>query len=149
MWTRKTLKTERQNKRDKKGKSMGTDHHQWLFNEVVVAMVTRLYEALPETRPCPPPVWCDSMSACMCLPNAAMLACLTMSSGRLEGCESDWRDQAVIRCYHQCSDQIFALSLRFGYGSAVSPDSLSVPTPQMTIHGWLHVQLQSQPWPFF
>lgn len=35
---------------------MGTGHHQWLSNEVVVAMVTRLYEALPKMRPCPVPV---------------------------------------------------------------------------------------------
>lgn len=96
-------------------------------------------------------ILCLHVCVCVfvCVPNAAMLACLTMSSGKLEGCESDWRDQAVIRCYQQCSDQILALSLRFGYGAATSPGSLSVPTPEMMLHGWLHVQLQSQPWPFF
>lgn len=56
---------QRQNKRHKEWKCTGTGHHQWLSNEVVVAMETRLYETLLKKRPCPVPVWCVCVPACV------------------------------------------------------------------------------------
>lgn len=47
---------------------MGTGQHHWPFNDEVVAMVTRLYETLPEMRPCPVPVWCVCVLGCLAQP---------------------------------------------------------------------------------
>lgn len=43
-------------KETEKQEFMGTGHHQWLSNDEVVAMVTRLYETPLKARPCPAPL---------------------------------------------------------------------------------------------
>lgn len=78
---RKKQKTQRQNKRHKEGKCMGTGHHQWLSNEAVVAMETRLYETLPKKRPCPVPR-SVCVSVCVSLVQTHR-ACLPASADRL------------------------------------------------------------------
>lgn len=81
----------------------GTDHHQWLSNEVVVAMVTRLYKALPTRRPCPAPrrfEVCDRMCVCVSLTQPCYHASPCLGAG-VKAESQDWRVQAVIRWYQQ------------------------------------------------
>lgn len=115
---RKKQKTQRQNKRHKEGKCMGTGHHQWLSNEAVVAMETRLYETLPKKRPCPVPR-SVCVSVCVSLVQTHR-ACLPASADRLgfyefcpffEGWRRGWGIPRLSRCIQ----------------------------PEMTLHGGLHV----------